>query len=237
MLHWWKLGFIRTASGAILIVSSIYGPHIDRPTLFWPPITDLCMYIHPVDFPVEHEDTATKRCVVCFFASLFCWVFFTVKFDPELTPIPMNVCSLERHYALRDCWDLHSHLTSSRNRTHDRSQKMQEKCTALCVASVSTWLHLLFPTRNYVNITDNEQKIIMASRLSIFIYNDSSSVNKNNENFDVPMGVYDSGKISDLVCLFILDTLSRFIDPKNVGLYRDDGLIVISNSNGSLTVN
>lgn len=77
----------------------------------------------------------------------------------------------------------------------------------------------------------------MASRLSIFIYNDSSSVNKNNENFDVPMGVYDSGKISDLVCLFILDTLSRFIDPKNVGLYRDDGLIVISNSNGSLTVN
>lgn len=46
------------------------------------------------------------------------------------------------------------------------------------------------------------------------------------------MGAYDSAPITDLVGIYISDTLSRIIDPKQMGLYRDDGLIYIPNSNG-----
>lgn len=35
-----------------------------------------------------------------------------------------------------------------------------------------------------------------------------------------------------LVRIYIFDTLSRFINPKQVGLYRNDGPIYIANSNG-----
>lgn len=35
--------------------------------------------------------------------------------------------------------------------------------------------------------------------------------------------------------IYILDNLSRIINPNQVGLYRDDGLIIVPNSNGLLT--
>ena len=51
-------------------------------------------------------------------------------------------------------------------------------------------------------------------------------------NFDVPMGGYDSPQIADLVGLYILHVLNRIINSAQVGLYRDDGILYISNSNG-----
>ena len=53
--------------------------------------------------------------------------------------------------------------------------------------------------------------------------------------FDVPMGGYDSSQITDLVGLYILHVLNRIINPDHVGLYRDDGLMYIPNSNGPNT--
>ncbi len=47
------------------------------------------------------------------------------------------------------------------------------------------------------------------------------------ENFDVPMGGYDSSQIADLVGLYILDMLTRIISYQQADLYRDDGLIYI----------
>ncbi len=38
-----------------------------------------------------------------------------------------------------------------------------------------------------------------------------------------------------LVGIYILDILGRFLNLKNIGIYRDDGLISIPNSNGALT--
>ena len=54
-------------------------------------------------------------------------------------------------------------------------------------------------------------------------------------NFDVPMGRYDSSQIADLLGLYILNVLNRIINSDHVGLYRDDGLMYIPNSNGPNT--
>ena len=45
-------------------------------------------------------------------------------------------------------------------------------------------------------------------------------VKRGSDNFDVPMGGYDSAQIADLVVFYILDTLSRIINPVQIGLYH-----------------
>lgn len=75
----------------------------------------------------------------------------------------------------------------------------------------------------------------LASRQSLLICNNSTWVKILNDNFDVPTGAYDSTQIADLVGIYILDTLSKITDPKQVRLYRDDGLIFIPDSNGPLS--
>ena len=42
---------------------------------------------------------------------------------------------------------------------------------------------------------------------------------------------YDSAQISDLIGIYILDTLGWIIDHKQAGLYRDGGFIFIPDSN------
>ena len=44
----------------------------------------------------------------------------------------------------------------------------------------------------------------------------------------------DSSQIADLVGLYILDMLTRIISPQQLGLYHDDSLLYIPNSNGPL---
>ena len=48
------------------------------------------------------------------------------------------------------------------------------------------------------------------------------------------MGSLDSSQIADLVGLYILSTLENNNNIKyhSAGLYRDDGLLIINNSNG-----
>ena len=46
------------------------------------------------------------------------------------------------------------------------------------------------------------------------------------------MGRYDSAQIADLVVFYILNTLSRIVDPIQIGLYRDDSTLYIPNSDG-----
>lgn len=44
------------------------------------------------------------------------------------------------------------------------------------------------------------------------------------------MGSFDGAEICELVGLYMLNKLSSVIDKNNVGLYRDDGLAIISNA-------
>ena len=49
------------------------------------------------------------------------------------------------------------------------------------------------------------------------------------------MGSYDGAEVCELVGLHILHTISTKIDKNDTGLYRDDGLIILRNSNGRTT--
>ena len=87
----------------------------------------------------------------------------------------------------------------------------------------------------YIYITVEQYEIILACRKTVLKNNDSTWVKNGLDNFDVPMGGYDSSQIADLVGLYILDILTRIISPQQVGIYRDDGLLYIPNSNGPLS--
>ena len=47
--------------------------------------------------------------------------------------------------------------------------------------------------------------------------------------FDVTMGTYNGAEVCKLVELFMLDKLSNIFEKNLVGLYRDDGLVVLRN--------
>ena len=64
-----------------------------------------------------------------------------------------------------------------------------------------------------MEITDEQYQIILVCRKTILKNNDSAWVKTGLDNFDVPMGGYDSAQIANLVGLYILDTLSRIVDP------------------------
>ena len=46
------------------------------------------------------------------------------------------------------------------------------------------------------------------------------------------MGSFDGAEICELVGLYLLDKLSSLIGRRNVGLYRDDGLVAVNSSSG-----
>ena len=48
------------------------------------------------------------------------------------------------------------------------------------------------------------------------------------------MGGYDSAQIADLVGLYILNTLSRIVDPIQIGSYHDDDILYIPNKVSSI---
>ena len=54
-------------------------------------------------------------------------------------------------------------------------------------------------------------------------------------NFDVPIGAYDSAQLANLIGIYILDTLGRIVNLEQMGLQWNDGIIFISSSNGPKT--
>ena len=96
-------------------------------------------------------------------------------------------------------------------------------------------LNSLKNTREYTDIADEEIEIIQACRKSILSDNRRTWVKSHVDNFDVPLGAYDSAQVADLIGICILDTLCRIVNLEQVGLYRDDGIIFIPDSNGPKT--
>ena len=87
----------------------------------------------------------------------------------------------------------------------------------------------------YMDIPEEEIEIILASRKSVLSESRRSWVKSHVDNFDVSMGAYDSAQVADLVGIYIIDTLGRIVNLEQVGLYRDDGIIYIPESNGPKT--
>ena len=86
--------------------------------------------------------------------------------------------------------------------------------------------------KEYIDITKEQFDIILACRKAVLENNGTTWIKSGPINFDVPMGGYDSSQIADLVGRYILHVLNRIINSDHIGLYRDDGLIYIPNSNG-----
>ena len=78
--------------------------------------------------------------------------------------------------------------------------------------------------RNYTQISDDEEEIILHCRKT-FLFNDGSVwVKKENSNFDVPQGALDSAEVCEIIGMYILHLISSLIPKKQFGIYRDDFL-------------
>ena len=90
--------------------------------------------------------------------------------------------------------------------------------------------------KQYINIAPSDVDLIMACRNNILVHNNEIWKKSGEANgFDVPMGAFDSAQISDLIGIYILNKLSSLTNKEDIGLYRDDGLMVVRNTNGPTT--
>ena len=85
-------------------------------------------------------------------------------------------------------------------------------------------------SKNFRNFSNQDLEILRNSRKAFLFNNGNPWVKKNDSDFDVTMGSFDGAEACELIGLFILDKLKNLIDPKHIGLYRDDGLAGIPGS-------
>ena len=72
----------------------------------------------------------------------------------------------------------------------------------------------------------------MHSRKFLLFSSNNVWIKQQNREFDVAIGEYDGAKIYELLGLYVLNLLSDIITSDDVGLYRDDGLVVLRNTTG-----
>ena len=78
--------------------------------------------------------------------------------------------------------------------------------------------------RKYVDISDQEIEVILASRMAMLYEDGEPWAKKGADIFDVGMGFFDGAEVCELIGLFILEELEEL--GIEVGIYRDDGLAV-----------
>ena len=52
------------------------------------------------------------------------------------------------------------------------------------------------------------------------------------DNIDIPIGTYDLAQVADLIGIYISDMLGHIVNLEQMGLYQDDRIIFILDSNG-----
>ena len=95
--------------------------------------------------------------------------------------------------------------------------------------------------KKYVNITDEEIKIVHNAAKSILINQDeiwikSKKNNSRNPLFDITMGGRHGAEICELTGLFLLNGLKSIIPSLKYGLYRDDGIIAINKNTSCVEI-
>ena len=76
--------------------------------------------------------------------------------------------------------------------------------------------------QDFINISDDNKRIILQAKQSILYKSDSPLIKKGDKHFDVTMGSLDGAETCKLVGLFLLSKLQNL--GFNLGLYQDDGL-------------
>ena len=75
-------------------------------------------------------------------------------------------------------------------------------------------------TNSYINIPENDKKIINHARKSLLFKKQQTWSKKESGLFDVTMGAYDGAEVCELVGSFLLYALSQKYNKTNIGLYR-----------------
>ena len=89
--------------------------------------------------------------------------------------------------------------------------------------------------RNYVQISKDDEETIMHCRKSFLFFNGDMFVKKNNADFSVEQGSFDSAEVSELVGQFILFHMSKLIPKEQNGIYRDDAIMVLKTTGRGCT--
>ena len=82
---------------------------------------------------------------------------------------------------------------------------------------------------DFVNLTQQQTKIIHQASQSFLYYEGQPWVKKGNVNFDIGMGAYHGAQACEIVGLFMLSKLNKLPNFDSI-LYRDDGLGVTSST-------
>ena len=129
-------------------------------------------------------------------------------------------------------------LVHSNNRTKKKSQFLQfDICEFYPSISEELLDKALVFAKTHTTVTPDEEDMIKSCRKSV-LFNDGKVWTKKDRDFDVTMGAQDGAEIAELVGIFLLKQINSFLTSVgqmcHAGLYRDDGLIYIENSNGPL---
>ena len=92
--------------------------------------------------------------------------------------------------------------------------------------------------QGYTKISEQEIRIIYHAAQSVLYHNEEVWVKrKNNSNptFDITMGGYHGAEVCEIVGLYMLHEMAKFVPKNTIGLYRDDGLMVTNRQSGYQT--
>ena len=104
--------------------------------------------------------------------------------------------------------------------------RFPSQCVTVC--DLHERSQLISYVKNYTTISDRDIDIIMHCRKSLLFDNEIPWNKRNHSNmFDVTLVSFNGAEVCELVGLFLLDNLSDKYGKNNVGLYRDDGLVLL----------
>ena len=90
--------------------------------------------------------------------------------------------------------------------------------------------------KTHTTIKRDELSAIRHARKSLLFHKNETWIkSKTSNSFDVTMGSYDGAEVCELVGLYILNELKKEVPKEDVGLYRDDGLIIVKHESGPIS--
>ena len=82
----------------------------------------------------------------------------------------------------------------------------------------------------HISITNKDIEVIFHPTKSLFYYNNKPWVKQGESNVDVTMGAYNGVQVCELIGIFMLPLLSKYINKNQIGLYRDARLANLKNN-------
>ena len=92
---------------------------------------------------------------------------------------------------------------------------------------------------DHTKISKEDIRLIYHYKKSLLFFNDEAWKKKDTDNsFDVTMGSFDGAELCELIGIYIQSLLTdsiELITKENIGLYQDNGLILLHNVNSQQT--